>query len=480
MLWKGPLEKISDSTWEIPCNYKPFMKTPARIVMDENLLRGVDPEAIEQIVNVTALPGIKRYSIMLPDGHWGYGFPMGGVAATDAEEGVLSPGGIGFDINCGVRLMTTGMTEADVRSRLGELIRILFKNVPSGLGSKGRVRISTFDMDYVLKSGARWAVEKGYGFKEDLERIEENGEMKGADASRVSERAKQRGASQLGSLGSGNHFLEVEVVDKIFDKRIANKFGITRDGQVVVMVHTGSRGCGHQICSDYLQVIGRGMRNYGIVVPDRMLACVPVRSREGEDYFAAMRAGANFAFANRQMISHWTRESFLEVFGEKTEIKIVYDVAHNIAKLEEHAINGKKAKVYVHRKGSTRAFGPGRREVPEIYRDVGQPVIVAGDMGTGSYLLVGTKIAMESTFGSSVHGAGRAMSRAAARRRMRGEEVKNRLAKRGIVVWATSLRVLAEEGPEAYKRVDDVAAVAHKSGISSLVAKMRPMGVAKG
>jgi len=433
---------------------------------------------LEQAANVAMLPGIYKYSIVMPDGHQGYGFPIGGVAAFDVKEGVISPGGVGYDINCGVRLIRTNLTEKEVRPRIKELVDTLFKNVPSGLGSKGRVRLHWTQLDDVLADGAKWAVDNGYGWKEDLEHLEEGGRMEGADPSAVSQRAKQRGAPQLGSLGSGNHFLEVQVVDKIYEE-IAKAYGLF-EGQVVVMVHTGSRGLGHQVASDYLRVMEKANRKYGIPWPDRELVSVPFQSEEGQRYFSAMKAAANFAWANRQMITHWVRESFEEVFKRKAEDKmhVVYDVAHNIAKVEEHEVDGRKVKVVVHRKGATRAFPAGHPDVPKAYRDVGQPVLIPGSMGTASYILAGAEGSMKETFGSTCHGAGRLLSRKAATRQYRGDRLRNELLRRGIYVRAASLS--AEEAPGAYKSVDNVVSVVHQAGIAKLVARMRPMGVAKG
>ncbi|WP_460127291.1 RtcB family protein [Thermococcus prieurii] len=437
---------------------------------------------LEQAANVAMLPGIYKYSIVMPDGHQGYGFPIGGVAAFDVKEGVISPGGVGYDVNCGVRLIRTNLTEKEVRPRIKELVDTLFKNVPSGLGSKGRVRLHWSQLDDVLADGAKWAVDNGYGWKEDLEHLEEGGRMDGADPNAVSQRAKQRGAPQLGSLGSGNHFLEVQVVDKIYDEEIAKAYGLF-EGQVVVMVHTGSRGLGHQVASDYLRIMEKANRKYGIPWPDRELVSVPFGSEEGQRYFSAMKAAANFAWANRQMITHWVRESFEEVFKRKAEdmeMHIVYDVAHNIAKVEEHEVDGRKVKVVVHRKGATRAFPAGHPDVPRAYRDVGQPVLIPGSMGTASYVLAGAEGSMRETFGSSCHGAGRLLSRKAATRQYRGDRLRNELMRRGIYVRAASLRVVAEEAPGAYKSVDNVVSVVHQAGIAKLVARMRPMGVAKG
>ena len=478
------LRKISDVIWEIPQGYRRGMRVPARIFADEYLLQKMKSDrTLEQAANVAMLPGIYKYSYGMPDLHEGYGFPIGGVAAFDAEEGVISPGGVGFDINCGVRVMVTNLDERDVRPRLKELIFTLFENVPSGLGSKGKVRISPGQVDEVIVAGAKWAVERGYGWERDLEYLEENGCMEGADPNAISHKAKTRGAPQLGTLGSGNHFLEIQRVDKIYDPEIARRFGITHEGQVTVMVHTGSRGFGHQVASDYLNVMLRNIGKLDFHLPDKQLICAYTTSREAERYFSAMKGAANYAWCNRQMISHWVRESFERVFrtpAEELGMEIVYDVAHNIAKLEEHTVDGKRVKVYVHRKGATRAFGPGRPEIPEKYRDIGQPVLIPGSMGTASYILIGTEKAMEECFGSTCHGAGRVMSRAAAKRRYWGRQVVEQLGQRGIIVKPASWAVAAEEAPGAYKDVDQVALACHKAGISKIIVRLVPIGVVKG
>lgn len=479
-----PLKKIANYVWEIPKGYKSGMKVPARIFADEILLEKMKSDlTLEQAANVACLKGIYKYSIVLPDGHQGYGFPIGGVAAMDYEEGVISPGGVGYDINCGVRLLRTNLTYDDVKPKLKELVNTLFTLVPSGLGSRGLVRVSITEMDGVLAEGVDWAIAHGYGWADDREYIEENGHMTTADPDRVSRRAKERGRVQLGSLGSGNHFLEIQVVDKIYDPEAAKVMGITHEGQITVMIHTGSRGLGHQVCSDYLRIMERAVRRYGIWLPDRELAAVPVKSREGEAYFAAMSAAANFAWCNRQMITHWVREGFRRVFKRDPDalgLEIVYDVAHNIAKIEEHLIEGKVRKVVVHRKGATRAFPPGHPAIPKKYRAIGQPVLIPGSMGTASYVLKGTKAAMEITFGSTAHGAGRLLSRAEATRRWRGSEIQRQLESRGIAIRAASLRVVAEEAPGAYKDVDRVAEVSHRVGIAKKVVRLVPIGVVKG
>lgn len=482
---KVPLEKVDRYVWRIPKGYKPGMIVPGRVFADESLLEKMKTDrTLEQCANVAHLPGIYKYAITLPDGHEGYGFPIGGVAATDYYEGVISPGGVGYDINCGVRLLTTSLEEDDVRPRLPELVETIFANVPCGLGSRRRdFKLSRSDLEGVMMEGAKWAVENGLGWDEDTKHCEENGAMENADPDKVSNSAVNRGLPQLGTLGSGNHFLEIERVDEIYDKEAAKVFGINSVGQVTVMIHCGSRGFGHQICSDYIRVMERAVGKYGIKIPDRELVCAPGNSREAEDYFKAMACAVNYAFANRQAITHWVRESFEKVFrrtAEELGLRLVYDVAHNIAKVEEHRVNGKRQKVWMHRKGATRAFPPGSNLIPMDYRSVGQPVIIPGSMGTSSWLLVGTPKAMDLTFGSTAHGAGRMLSRAAAKRRFWGKDVKNSLEKAGIVVRAASNVVLAEEADPAYKDVDRVVEVSHQVGIATKVAHLKPIAVIKG
>ncbi|RLF47534.1 MAG: RNA-splicing ligase RtcB [Thermoplasmata archaeon] len=487
-MWSGPLNKIGEYRYEIPKTYRGIngnlkMRVPALIYASEEMLPAIRKDnAPEQAANVATLPGIVGRSLAMPDIHWGYGFPIGGVAATDAEEGVISPGGVGFDINCGVRLVRTNLKIGDLdRNKIRQLVDELFKNIPSGVGSQAKVRLNRAQLDDVLQMGARWAVENGYGWEEDLEYLEENGCMEIADASYVSEKAKERGKSQVGSLGAGNHFLEIQRVAEIFDENAAKIYGVEKD-QIVVMIHTGSRGCGHQICSDYLRVLEQAVRKYNISLPDRQLACAPVKSKEGESYFKAMACAANFAWANRQMIVHWVRQSFENVLGRDAEelgMHIVYDVCHNIAKVEEHVVDGEKMLLYVHRKGATRSFGPGRKEIPKKYQQVGQPVLIPGDMGTESYLLRGTNES-EEAFGSTCHGAGRVMSRHQAKRRWNGREIARMLEQRGIYAHPASWSVMAEESPDAYKDVSQVVNVTHGAGLSLKVAKMVPLGVVKG
>ena len=461
------------------------MRVPGLVIADEELLEKMKTDrTLEQCANVAHLPGIYKYAITLPDGHEGYGFPIGGVAATDYDEGVISPGGVGYDINCGVRLITTNMTEQDIRQKLAELASTIFSNVPCGLGSRRKdFRVTVHELERLMTEGVQWVIDQGLGWPEDAEHCEEKGCMENANPDKVSATAKNRGLAQVGTLGSGNHFLEIQKVDKIFDPKVAKEFGIEHEGQVTVMIHCGSRGFGHQICSDYLRVMERAVHKYKLALPDRELACAPGTSKEAEDYFQAMACAVNYAFSNRQAIMHWVRESFEKVFkrpAEEMGLKLVYDVAHNIAKIETHRVDGEKRKVWVHRKGATRAFPPGAPEVPADYRAVGQPVLIPGSMGTSSWLLVGTPKAMELTFGSTAHGAGRMMSRAAAKRRFYGGDIKRALESRGIVVRAASQVVLAEEADPAYKNVDRVAEVSHNVGIATKVARMVPLAVVKG
>jgi tRNA-splicing ligase RtcB len=475
------VNRIAEEIWEIPPSEKPGMLVPARIYATERILETMDRGVFDQVTNVACLPGIRRYALCMPDGHWGYGFPIGGVAAFDAADGVISPGGVGYDVNCGMRLIRTDLTLADVQPRLEQLMTELFRKVPAGVGSTGFVRVTRREFEDVMRKGARWCVEKGYGWHEDLARIEEGGCIAGADPSKVSDHAVERGINQLGTLGSGNHYLEVQVVsdDRIFDPQVAAALGITGHDQIVVMVHCGSRGFGHQVASDYLKVFEKAMRRYGITVKDQQLACAPFRSPEGQDYFAAMNCAANSAFANRQVITHQIREAFAAVFGKSAEelgMHIVYDVAHNIAKVERYP----EGELVVHRKGSTRAFGPGQPELPEMYRAIGQPVICGGSMETGSYLLVGTERAMRETFGSTMHGSGRTMSRAQAKKSVRGEQLQRDMKQRGILVKAVSMSGLAEEAGFAYKNISDVVETVDRAGITKKVAELRPIGNIKG
>ena len=482
--WTGPLEKIDEYRWRIPKSYKAGMRVPGIIYADEDMVKQIQKEqALEQVANVAFLPGIVDYSLAMPDIHWGYGFPIGGVAAMKVDDGVVSPGGVGFDINCGVRLLRTNLTQEEVCPKIKELIDSLYNSVPSGVGSRGKIRLRAGEIDKVLVKGSRWAVNNGYGRQEDLEATEERGEMSRADPTKVSGRAKERGMPQLGTLGSGNHFLEVAIVDNIYEPDIANNMGINQIGQVMLYIHCGSRGLGHQVADDYIKEMVRAIAKYGIELPDRQLACSPVKSPEGQAYLAAMSCAANYAWANRQCITHWVRESFCRVLKKREEdagLELIYDVTHNIAKIEEHEVGGQKQTLCVHRKGATRAFPAGHPDVPKKYSQIGQPVLIPGDMGRVSYVLVGTEQAMKETFGSTCHGAGRIQSRAAAKRQLRGIDVLETLRARGITVRTGSLPGLAEEASEAYKDVTSVVGIAHHAGISKIVARTKPVGVIKG
>ncbi|OGL05320.1 MAG: RNA-splicing ligase RtcB [Candidatus Rokubacteria bacterium RIFCSPLOWO2_02_FULL_68_19] len=476
---------VGDCVWEIPPSEKPGMRVPARIYASEALLGQMDKGVFEQVTNVACLPGIVRASLCMPDGHWGYGFPIGGVAAFRADTGVISPGGIGFDINCGMRLLRTTLTEDEVRPRLRELINALFAAVPSGVGAKGFVHLSETQFSEVMVQGSGWCVKHGYGWPEDLERTEGRGCLPGADPAHVSARAVSRGRDQLGTLGSGNHYLEIQVIRPggIHDPAAARALGVDAPGQVFVMFHCGSRGFGHQIATDYLRIFDQVMRHYGIVVNDRELACAPFRSPEGQAYFGAMTAAANSAFVNRQVITHRVREVLGRVFGKDPRelgLSVVYDVCHNTAKVERYPVDGELLDLVVHRKGATRAFGPGAPDLPEAYREIGQPVIIGGSMETGSALLVGTARAMAETWGSTAHGAGRTMSRAQAKRRVWGETLLKEMEARGIIVRAASKSGVAEEAGFAYKDLAAVVDVLHRLDISRRVASLTPIGNIKG
>ncbi len=479
------MNKIQEGIWEIPITEKEGMRVPARILGSEKLIQIMDKGVIEQITNVACLPGIQKQALCMPDGHWGYGFPIGGVAAFSTKDGVISPGGIGFDINCGVRLIRTDLTLEEVKPRMNALMDTLFKLVPAGVGSSGFVKLNSNTFKEVMTKGVDWCIENGYGWQEDRDRIEESGHMKGANPSKVSQKAISRGLDQMGTLGSGNHYLEIQVglTDQIYDPETAKVYGINKPDQIFIMVHCGSRGFGHQIATDYLQTFLNSMNKHGLKILDRELACAPYNSPEGQDYFGAMVCAANSAFANRQVITHRIREAFSEVFKRDPQemgMHIIYDVAHNIAKLEKHDIDGEQKEVIVHRKGATRSFPPKNQEVPEIYRGVGQPVIVGGSMETGSYLLSGTQKAEEMTFGSTCHGAGRVMSRTEAKRRVRGTELRQRMTDRGMVVRAVSMSGLAEEAGLAYKDIDEVVEAVDSIGISKKVIQLRPLGSIKG
>jgi tRNA-splicing ligase RtcB (3'-phosphate/5'-hydroxy nucleic acid ligase) len=470
------LKKINDYKWELPKHGK--MLVPGVIFASEKLLEKMKGDkTLEQLQNVASLPGILTHAIACSDAHQGYGFSIGGVAAFDLEKGIISPGGVGYDINCGVRLMVTDLTYEEVAGKRKELLENLFKKIPSGVGKETTSKLTREELKEVLLKGAGWAVEKGFGTKEDLERTEEYGKIDGADPMAVSARAMKRGLAQIGTLGAGNHFLEMQKVDKIFNNKVAEAFGIKKEGQILFMIHTGSRGFGHQVASDYIKLMEE---KYGFEnLPDRELINAPIKSELGQKYYGAMCAAVNFAFCNRQMIAHRVREAFKEIFPN-AELKQLYDVAHNIAKYEELLVDGKMTKVCIHRKGATRSFGPGRKEVPEVYREVGQPVLIPGSMGTASYVLVGTKEAEEVSFASTAHGAGRVMSRFAAMKLSTGDEVQQRLEKKDIFVKGASQRGLAEEAPEAYKDVDEVVKTSHENHIGNLVARVVPLAVMKG
>jgi tRNA-splicing ligase RtcB len=484
MEWKGNLVKIDNYRYKIPKSYKPGMRTDGVIYASERMIDKIkEDQAPEQVANVATLPGIIGNSMAMPDIHWGYGFPIGGVAAFDIEKGIISPGGVGYDINCGVRLLRTDLTLEDINNRIKDLIRALFNNVPSGVGSKGKIRIDEKEVKEVLLNGAKWALKKGYGWEEDIEKIEEHGALKGANPDKVSRRAIERGRPQLGTLGAGNHFLEIQIVEDIYDRDAAKTMGIEDVGQITIMIHTGSRGLGYQVCDDNVRVLGRVTSQYGISIPDRQLACAPIESPEGKSYFQQMACAANYAWANRQCIMHWVREAFERVLNKKAKdlgMHLIYDVAHNIAKFEEHKVGTEFKKLCVHRKGATRAFVAGHKDVPAIYKNIGQPVLIPGDMGTHSYLLLGTEKAMQETFGSTCHGAGRVMSRTKALQRTQGRRIDKELEEKGIFVLSASDKVLREEVPEAYKDIDMVVDAVHQAGISRKIARMRPLGVVKG
>lgn len=478
---KYDVERISDFVWEIP--RAGGMRVPARIYSTREMLEDIQSDnAPQQAVNVAHMPGIVRASFAMPDMHWGYGFPIGGVAAFDMDEGVISPGGVGYDINCGVRLMASKLKRDDVQDRVPAIVDHLFMRVPTGVGSSGALKVSINELRTVAREGAKWAVSQGYGSEADLDYIEERGRIADADPDDVSERAMQRGQAQIGTLGSGNHFLEFGYVAEIYDEEAARTMGLEL-GTITVIIHSGSRGFGYQVCDDYLSVMDRAMTKYNIELPDRQLACTPIRSEEGQRYLRAMRCAVNYAFANRQVMAHNTRLAFEEALGmapSEIGLRTVYEVAHNIAKVEKHGVNGDTRRVCVHRKGATRAFGPGSDAIPTRYRKIGQPVLIPGDMGRYSYVLTGTDGAMEQTFGSTCHGAGRAMSRRQAKKTASGRNIYKELADRGIIVRSDSTRTMKEEISEAYKDVRNVVDACEGAGISRTVAQLRPMGAIKG
>ena len=478
MVSKKDFKKINNWLWEIPKSFKEDMRVPARIYASEKILEEVEEGAINQVINVATLPGIVKYSLAMPDIHTGYGFVIGGVAATKFPDGVISPGGIGYDQNCGCRLLLSNYTQKEIQPHLDKLATEIQKEVPSGLGRGRQIKLSIGEIDKILEGGVPYLVKQGYGEKEDIENCEEKGRMEEADALFISDRAKNRGRDQVGTLGSGNHFTEVQKIEEIFDEKVAEVFGLFKD-QVVVMVHTGSRGLGHQNCTDYLKITVAAYPKYGIKLPDRELACVPFNSPEGQRFFKAMSAACNYAWANRHMIMHYTRKAWKSVLGDGASLKLLYDVAHNFDKIEELEVDGQKIKLIVHRKGATRAFPSGHSEIPEKHQEAGQVVLVPGTMGTASYVLVGTEQSKEAWY-TVCHGAGRTMSRHQAMRMITGQEVVKNLEQKGILVKCRSLRGIAEEAPLAYKNIDEVAEVVHNAGLSKKVAKLVPLAVIKG
>ncbi len=480
---RSDFTKVAPNVWELPRDFRPDMRVPARLYADAALLEAaLADRSIEQLVNTATLPGIVKYAIAMPDIHQGYGFPIGGVVATRVPEGVISPGGVGYDINCGVRVLASTLAEEEVRPHLDHLLTALDRNCPSGVGASGRFRLNERELEAVLHEGARWALAQGYARPEDLERTEEYGCIAGADPEQVSARAKERGRPQLGTLGAGNHFIEVDRIAALYDDAAAESLGLF-PGQVVLQIHCGSRGLGHQVCEDYVNRLQRTVREHGIELPDRELVCAPLDSPEGQQYLRAMACAANFAFANRQVLTHQVRRALEEALAGRAggfDVHQVYDIAHNMAKLEEHQVGGRSMKVCVHRKGATRAFGPGSPVLPDSLRELGQPVLVPGSMGTASYILLGTERSMEQTFGSTCHGAGRVMSRARAKKQVRGERLREELEARGIGVRAGSMSGLAEEAPAAYKDVGRVVEVVQGAGIGKKVARLEPIGVIKG
>jgi tRNA-splicing ligase RtcB len=483
MISNHDFNQIDTHLYEIPKSFRADMRVPARFYSDPELLAGIrGDKSLAQLVNTATLPGIVKYALAMPDIHQGYGFPIGGVIATELPDGIISPGGVGYDINCGVRLLATHLADEDVSPHLDTLASSLNANCPSGVGKGGNIKLKSGDLKHIMETGARWALKRGYATKADLARTEEKGCLEGADAGKVSQRAMARGKGQVGTLGAGNHFIEVDLVDQIFDAGVAQRLGLFHR-QVVVQIHCGSRGLGHQICSDYVKRFQKSIQRYGLKLPDRELVYAPLSSPEGQDYLAAMKAAANYAFTNRQVLTHHIRRSFEQTLAGKVNnhhVYQVYDIAHNMAKIEEHTLDGRKIKVCVHRKGATRAFGPGSTVLPVEYRDIGQPVLVPGSMGTASWVLLGTQESMDRTFGSTCHGAGRTMSRSKAKKTVRGMQLREELEARGIHVRPGSMSGLAEEAPVAYKDVDRVVDVVHHAGIAKKVARLVPVAVIKG
>lgn len=483
MASKTDFRRVDEFLWELPASHRGDMQTAVRIIADDTLLEdALGDLSVEQATNVASLPGLAGRVVVMPDVHQGYGMPIGGVMAARMDEGMISPGAVGYDINCGVRLLSSSIIFEEAEEKLADLATALYRNCPSGVGEKGSVPLSVVELDRVCREGARWALRKGYAGKSDVDRTEEEGCLEGADPQQVSARAKERGRGQLGTLGAGNHFLEVDVVERIFDAPAAAVMGL-HEGNLALQIHCGSRGFGHQICTDYVQSFQSAVKRYGIRLPDRELVCAPFESAEGKAYLAAMKAAANFAFANRQVLAFHARRSFEEVFGGtnlRWQLSQVYDIAHNMAKVETHTIDGRKQKVCIHRKGATRAFGPGHEGIPSDFKTLGQPVLVPGSMGTGSWVLLGTAGSMELSYGSCCHGAGRVMSRAQAKREVRGDKLRGELEQRGVRIRAGSLPGLAEEAPQAYKDVDRVIAAVCGAGIARKVARLRPVAVVKG
>lgn len=482
MISNHTFKQINKYLYEIPRTFRADMRVPARFYADPELLKDIEGDrSLEQLVNTATLPGIVKYALAMPDIHQGYGFPIGGVVATQLPDGIISPGGVGYDINCGVRLLATQIEKEEITPYLDDLASALYANCPSGVGKGGHIKLQPGELEVLLEKGATWALKRGYATESDLERTEENGCLEGADAGKISDRAKDRGKDQVGTLGAGNHFIEIDTVDRIYDEPAARPMGLFPN-QITVQIHCGSRGLGHQICSDYVKRLQKTVHQYGLILPDRELVCAPLSSPEGKDYLAAMKAAANYAFVNRQVLTYHIRRSFEQVLAGKIKthhLYQIYDIAHNMAKVEEHEVDGRRIKVCVHRKGATRAFGPGSPVLPGIYRNIGQPVLVPGSMGTASWVLVGTKESMIQTFGSICHGAGRVMSRSKAKKTIRGTKLREELEKNGIRVRAGSMSLLAEEAPMAYKDVDRVIQVVHGTGIAQKVARLIPLAVIK-
>ena len=479
-----PLERVDANRWRIPQRYRPEMRVPGMVYADDELIEQIKADnSLQQVANVATLPGIVGHSLAMPDIHWGYGFPVGGVAATDAEKGVVSPGGIGFDINCGVRMLATDLQQNQIKGQVDRLADELFRNLPSGVGGEGMRKLTKDEMHQIMQRGSAWAIEEGYGFAEDVENTEENGCLAGANPDAVSQKAIQRGINQLGSLGSGNHFCEVQVVEHIYDEQAAQALGIGEKGQIVATIHCGSRGFGHQIAEDYIKLAEAKQKDYGFKLVDRQLACLPLQTVEGQQYLGAMACAANFAWANRQLLMHGVRQAFSAIFGRKARAKdlpLVYDVCHNIAKIEEYEIDGQICRVCVHRKGATRAFPAGHPAIPEKYRAVGQPVLIPGDMGRYSFVLVGAAGSMKQTFGTCCHGAGRRQSRTAAKKSISSKDLLAQLDARGITVRVHSKNLLSEEAPTAYKDAQKIVNVVHNAGLAQLVARLKPIIVVKG